>query len=294
MHQGNNSLKFFVILLLFIFGVAVTSIFSQEKEETTKEKLKNIKGEVNRITIVSDDGTVEFVGKEAAELFEKIKFGGLHSGISVFADEFDINKDGHKIIIGTDEGNVFHVLKKDGDENVVIGKSLVWNDDDEGEFIISGIGDDKDYKKIKIEDENGEKKVTVTTKENGEEKTKVYKGKEADEYIEKLKDEEGINFVGIDDDEGNIWITKDSKVKISKDDDENTFDIYFETDGEEGEDIDKEVKVEVKDGEKKVTVTTTKDGGETVDVYEGEEADEYLKEEENKKKAAEAEATARR
>jgi len=44
-------------------------------------------------------------------------------------------------------------------------------------------------KKVKVEVEDGNKTVTVTTKENGEEKTEVYTGKEADEYIEKMKAE---------------------------------------------------------------------------------------------------------
>ena len=42
---------------------------------------------------------------------------------------------------------------------------------------------------MKIEVEDGNKKVTVTTRENGEEKTEVYEGTEAEEYIEKMKAE---------------------------------------------------------------------------------------------------------
>ena len=281
MHRNNNSFKFFLIVLLFLFGIASTSIFSQEKEESLKEKIKDIKGDVNKITIVTDKGTVEFEGKEAAELFKNLKAGTLHSGIGLFLDEFDVDKDGNRIIIGTDEGNVFHVFKKDEDENIAIGKSIIWNDEDEGEVIISGLGDDKNYKKIKIEDEDGNMKVTVTEKENDEEKTTEYEGKEAEEYIKKLKDEEGINIVDIDAEEGGVWILKDNVVKIGKEEGEHAFDIYLETEGEEGENIDKEVKVEVKDGEKTVTVTTTKNGEETIDVYKGEEADEYLDKLEN-------------
>jgi len=47
-----------------------------------------------------------------------------------------------------------------------------------------------------------------------------------------------------------------------------------ETDGKK---IKKEINVEVNDGVKTVTVTTTEDGEEKVEVYTGDEADEYLK-----------------
>ena len=42
--------------------------------------------------------------------------------------------------------------------------------------------------------------------------------------------------------------------------------------------IEKDVKIEIKDGVKKITETTTENGEKSVKVYEGEEAEKYLKE----------------
>ena len=74
--------------------------------------------------------------------------------------------------------------------------------DDDFEWETDGI-----QKKVKVEIENGEKKVTVTTKENGEETTEVYEGDDAEEYIEKMKAEN---------DEFNIEIKSDSNGKKVK------------------------------------------------------------------------------
>ncbi|MEE9450856.1 MAG: hypothetical protein V3V72_12470, partial [Ignavibacteriaceae bacterium] len=63
-------------------------------------------------------------------------------------------------------------------------------------------------KRINIEIEDGNKKVTITTKENGEEKTEVYEGEEADEYLEKIKSEHGNEML--------IEIGEDSKHKKMK------------------------------------------------------------------------------
>ena len=41
-------------------------------------------------------------------------------------------------------------------------------------------------------------------------------------------------------------------------------------------DSDKEINIEIEDGNKKVTITTTENGEEKTEIYEGEEAEEYL------------------
>ena len=63
-------------------------------------------------------------------------------------------------------------------------------------------------KKVKVEIENGNKKVTVTTNENGEQNTEVYEGKEADEYIEKLKSEHKDISISIDEDKDGKKVKK--------------------------------------------------------------------------------------
>ena len=58
-------------------------------------------------------------------------------------------------------------------------------------------------KKVKVEIDDGNKKVTVTTKENGEEKIEVYEGEEADEYLDKMKSEHGNEMLIEIDEDGN-------------------------------------------------------------------------------------------
>ena len=58
-----------------------------------------------------------------------------------------------------------------------------------------------------VNEENGEKKVTVTTTENGETKTEVYEGDEADEYLKEHKKDKKFK-IKIED--------GDSKKKVKK------------------------------------------------------------------------------
>ncbi|MGK9476860.1 hypothetical protein [Melioribacter sp. OK-6-Me] len=54
--------------------------------------------------------------------------------------------------------------------------------------------------------------------------------------------------------------------------------MFWFSDDSSNMELDKDIKIEIKDGVKKVTVITKEDGKETTKVYEGEEADEFLKE----------------
>ena len=111
---------------------------------------------------------------------------------------------------------------------------------------------------MEVNEDNGEKTVTVKTKENGEEKVETYKGKEAEEYLKKMeKDNEMIIDVEFDSDEDFNWVSSDS----------------------DSNQIEKRVEVKIEDGKKKVTVTTTKNGEDKVEVFEGDEADKFLKSE---------------
>jgi len=87
---------------------------------------------------------------------------------------------------------------EDGDENVLIIKT-----DKDLDDIDDGI-----TKKINVVVEDGNKKVTVTTKENGEEKTEVFEGDEADEYIKKMKSENGEINISIDDEKDGKKVKK--------------------------------------------------------------------------------------
>ena len=154
----------------FITLIFIANLNAQEK---LNEKIKKIDGTVDKITITSDGKEYIFEGAEAEKLFKKMKSNKSQSFVWNSSD--DSTK--KKVII----------LDADSDEDMIEVESRAEN------VVIIKTGGDLDevsdgiQKKVKVEVEDGNKTVTVTTKENGEEKTEVYSGKEADEYIEKMK-----------------------------------------------------------------------------------------------------------
>ena len=150
------------IILAVIFILLLSS--SGFSQDSLKEKLDKIKGEIDKITITSGGKDFTFEGKEAEKLFDKMKADHL----------FVVNEKGNKekIIIKSDDDSKIYAFGDDDD--------FLWFGDDDN----TGLN-----KRIKVEMNDGKKKVTVTTKENGEEKTKVYEGDEADEYLDKIKNE---------------------------------------------------------------------------------------------------------
>lgn len=145
-------------------------------QENLDEKIDKIDGSVQKITITADGKEYLFEGDEAEQLFKNIKRKSSKSFVWNSSDDESSKK---KIVIIDGDGESKEIEIESDDENVVIVKT-------DGDFddVTDGI-----QKKVKVEVEDGNKKVTVTTKENGEEKTEVYEGKEADEYIEKMKAE---------------------------------------------------------------------------------------------------------
>ena len=109
------------------------------------------------------------------------------------------------------------------------------------------INDNGEEKEITVDidtkDTDGEKVIIINKNIDGKETVEKYSGDEAEEFILKMKDDGDL-----------VWIS----------------------DGD-AESIKKKVNVEVADGVKIVTVTTTEDGKENIEVYEGKEAEEYLK-----------------
>lgn len=145
-------------------------------QENLKEKLNKIEGSVDKITITADGKEYMFEGDEAEKLFQNLKRSSNHS----FVWNTSEDKSGKKKVIMLDADADSDEIEIESDnDNIVIVKT-------DGDFdeVSDGI-----QKKVKVEVEDGNKTVTVTTKENGEEKTEVYSGKEADEYIEKMKAE---------------------------------------------------------------------------------------------------------
>lgn len=182
--------KFF-ILTLFTTLILIPSQFAQEK---LKDKLDKIDGSIDKITITSEGKEYLFEGNDAEELFKMIKRKSSHNFVWNTSDDDKSKK--KVIILDSDGENEVIEITGEGDDDIIIKKHKDFDSD------INGI-----TKKVKVEVENGNKIVTVTTKENGEEKTEVYEGQEADEYLEKMKSEN---------DDFDIMINKDSDDKKVK------------------------------------------------------------------------------
>ena len=129
---------------------------------------------------------------------------------------------------------------------------------------------------IKVDEENGEKVMTITTEKDGETETKVLKGAEVDEYLEK---EARFKFTG-DGEHQNIWIHQGDGGEVIKIDGDvaKAKSMMFVT---SDDDIDEEINIEEVDGEKTMTITRTENGEKTVETLKGAEVDEYLKNREN-------------
>jgi len=175
-------LKFATFFTTLLFSTMISN--SGIAQNDLNDELKKIDGTVDKITITADGKEYTFEGSDAEALFKKMKTNKSHNFVWNSSDD---SKD-KKIIILNADGDEDAIEVESEDDNVYIiksGKDL--SDVDEGLT-----------KKIKVEIENGEKTVTVTTKENAEEKTEVYTGKEADEYISKMKAENDDFDIQID------------------------------------------------------------------------------------------------
>jgi hypothetical protein len=244
-----------LILVLLLCGFI--SINAQTSK--TKEKLKNLKGEVTKITIETNDGEVEIIGEDAAVLLKKMKAKKNftikkmnhcdfddHDQIFIEKRKHHLEKeieveveisesDGEKVVvvkknIGGKE--IVEVLKgekaeeylkshsskdhdmkfitEDGDVNIVVdvdSDDLHW---------ISEDCDKELTKKIIVEDEDGVKKVTVTTIEDGEKKIEIFVGDEAKEYIEKMEHGKKIKINFSDDGKKKV-----KKIIIREEDDDH-------------------------------------------------------------------------
>ena len=228
--------------ILFLFSIL---LLAQDKK-SMKEKIDNIEGDVSKIVITSDKGEVTFIGDEAEALFKKIKSPKMEKHIKWISDsneEFEIEGD-DVLIFKSDDGEK-HIIKHKGKGN----KMMMFMDDDfEGTKTVE----------VEVEEKNGEKNVTVTTTENGEEKVETFVGEKADEYLEKME-HEGEMIIDIDSD-----VKGDSKY------------VRIKNKHAKMKDIDKKVEVKMENDVKTVTVTTSEDGEETVKVYTGKDADEFL------------------
>lgn len=235
--NANKTNFFKVAMFVLLIIFGVTLISVNAQDKKVKDKIKSIEGDAKIITIVTDKETYTFEADDAGVLLNYLKDAGDEKSYGIYIDDEET------------DGNIF-VFKSDGDEK------------DEKNFIIKKFdkdfslesGDDGEFTKVIIEEKNGDKKVTVITKKDGKEDVKVYEGKEADEYLEKNEPGYKMKIVECEGDESSsmVW-------NVLKDD------------------VGKMVEVEIKNGDKKVTITTTEDGKEKKEIFEGDEAEEQLK-----------------
>jgi len=185
-------LKFTIFILsLFYLSTIGHSTMAQNDLE---DQINKIDGNVDKITISSGGEEYTFEGADAEKLFKKMKSSKSKSFVWNTSDGSAKKK---KVVIVNTDGEEDMIEVESGDDDVFIVKT-----GDDFDSLDDGIS-----KNIKVEIENGNKKVTVTTNENGEETTEVYEGDEADEYLEKMKSEN---------DDLDIVIEKDNGKKVKK------------------------------------------------------------------------------
>ena len=138
-------------------------------------------------------------------------------------------------------------------------------------FIIVNAQDKKeDPLKSKLDQIKGKvEKITV----NVDGKDIVFEGKDAERLVERFK---GKRI------EKRIRITNDDS-DMSEIEGDNVMMYNMKDEGDKPGGEKKKVTVEINDGKKKITVTTTKDGKEETKVYEGEDAEKFLKDEKSAK-----------
>lgn len=135
-----------------------------------------------------------------------------------------------------------------------------------GFFSMKILAQEKDETKSKLDNLKG-KIEKLTIKADG--KDVVFEGKDAENLVGMLKSGQHKGFMYKNDD-GKMMKMRGSKVMMFRSED---------NDADEKEGDNKKVKVEVNDSGKKITVTTMKEGKEETKVYEGEDAEKFLKEE---------------
>ena len=184
MFKLKTSVKIILPALVIVLSSMVLA------QEDLKVKLGKIEGHIDKITISAGGEEFTFEGEEAEKLFDKMHSNRKSSNTFVV-----------KINDGGEEGTKKIIIKSGGDSEQIYefnthdGDHAVWFSDEDNLQCIE--------KNIKIEIEDGKKKVTITTNENGEEKTEIFEGEEAEEFLEKMKSEHGHEMLIEIDEDGN-------------------------------------------------------------------------------------------
>ncbi|MBI1938033.1 MAG: hypothetical protein HYS25_07890 [Ignavibacteriales bacterium] len=161
-----EKLKTKLIVLLCVILPVISS--AQKDDDNLKNKLAGLKGKVEKLTVKVDGKDVAFEGEDAEKLVRRLKVFYSMQDLDLFwfsDDEID-------------------------GSNLMIYK---FREDDDA--------DGESTKKIKVDIDDGKKKVTVTETKDGKEETKVYEGEEAEKFL-KGNEKEGkfrMHFDGEDD-----------------------------------------------------------------------------------------------
>jgi hypothetical protein len=249
-----------LLSIILLFAITNSLIAQETTQEKVNKKLKELKGEVSKIIIQSEEGEKVFEGDEAEYLHKRLK-----KNRTMKLDQLV----GHEMNIWIDDNDsaksIEKIIKIDGD------RSVFFFDDENSihEIIIDEIAEiDSLIKEVKVEEKNGNVKITVTSIEDGEEKTESFEGEDAEDKLKKLR----INT--IKNGENKFLIKRlGKKMKWS---DSNDRVIILDND-EHADEMTIKVNVEKNDGDLKVIVEEIEDGETKITEYTGEEAEEYLK-----------------
>ena len=132
MEKSNNK-KLLIITMLMGFAFLTLTLFAQDKKDDLKSRMEQLNGKVEKITVKVDGKDVVFEGKDAEKLAKAFKFFSKTPHMMWYSgddEDFDLG-----------DGNVM-MYKFDSDKLDLKDK-------------------DGKSKKIKVEVNDGEKKVTV-------------------------------------------------------------------------------------------------------------------------------------
>ncbi|MFA4923969.1 MAG: hypothetical protein WC557_07240 [Ignavibacteriaceae bacterium] len=172
-------------LLVSTFGILL-SVGSFAQEKNLREKLNKIDGNVESIVIKTDKGTVTFSGEEAKSLMKRMQSKTSAKKIiildnddenSLFEEESDIKVD--RLRLPMKKIKVFRNGAPDGEIEINISD------------ILDSPASNNVEKKVVVQNKDGNKIVTVTTKENGSEKIEMFEGADAENYLKEHKIEKG-------------------------------------------------------------------------------------------------------
>jgi len=135
-----------------------------------------------------------------------------------------------------------------------------------------------------LKDING-KVDEITIKSEG--KTFTFSGDEAEKIFSAMKDEKKVKSFSFISKDGNVLSNDSLKKKIiikelgdESDNDEKEITVFIDEDSDSDDmdikTIEKKVIVSGENDKKVVKVTTTEDGKENIEIYEGKAADDYL------------------